>query len=39
MNEEKKKSLDTIGFYFLMSLIGLSVLSVVGYLFYTLIFG
>lgn len=39
MNEEKKKSLDTIGFYLLMSLIGLTVLTVVGYLFYTLIFG
>jgi hypothetical protein len=39
MNEEKKKNLDSIGFYLLMSLIGLTVLTVVGYLFYTLFFG
>lgn len=39
MNEEKKKSIDSIGFYLLMSLLGLTVLTVVGYLFYTLFFG
>jgi hypothetical protein len=40
MEENKKEtSASNFGFYFLMGIIGLSILYIVGYLIYTAIFG
>ena len=36
---DQKKSLNNIAFYFLMSILGFSVLVAVGYLFYSIFFG
>lgn len=40
MEENKKETkLNNVGFYFLMGIIGISILYIVGYLIYTAIFG
>ncbi|MFA7227797.1 MAG: hypothetical protein WC061_02080 [Melioribacteraceae bacterium] len=36
---EQKSGLNNIAFYVLMTILGLSVVTAVGYLFYSLIFG
>ncbi|MDF1611654.1 MAG: hypothetical protein AB1695_12390 [Stygiobacter sp.] len=37
--EKKNEKLDTIGFYFLLGILGLSLLFLFGYIIYSSIFG